>query len=715
MRLDEFENLFELKMSPGNLKKEVQGILKKAEPIVGIEAEVCIPASYQESAVIEIPDINDTDTLEDFIKFFSYNSSEDWSEIVQYYEEWITDQGNDWAEAERVQSLGAPVQDKELKVEIMQDLYVPSSNAEDMFHEIVGNETIDFDIDNDLAKAILEHADEEYKKRGPVSDWLPAGADPYNNNAGIDAYAMLYYEMFYLDSNEADDLLTERFSEKFYDEEFNWDENNYTFGAYMQSLGHGDYRDVFHDNHDTLSWPGRGYTEEAFDIEVAESVAGELARVILEPEVHEVYGMGDLDDTWIIEPDTSIRLNDDGDSGFELKSPPTPYVEAMQEINDVFDVLNSIGAYTNKSTGLHINISIDGVEHSDVDYVKLIVMLGDDHILKEFGREINDFAASTVEKLTDVFDQRTGFSRDKQTPLTLTKFMDRLKSDVSNSIQYTLKGEPLLWGRNSIAMRDGYVEFRSMGGEDYLDDFGAIANNINRFIAAYAVAADPTSYRKQYAKKLYRIAESGMSRGSADPYMYVTKNYTGEEIRSHESVGDATLIFAAYSAGLLDKNELMLKMKQLKKSKRNDVYHDDIQTQARKMTEYSSISIEDAVKAITTGVKQEIDERSPGPMNIQPGDLVKLVYDNMKFDFYYYRRPKATRITPEEYELIYDKVLEGLLVQHRDVLSFRDIQMTLRRAIKIETARAGNDLSKLKTDHLTTAYENLLADMEYYD
>jgi hypothetical protein len=64
-------------------------------------------------------------------------------------------------------------------------------------------------------------------------------------------------------------------------------------------------------------------------------------------------------------------------------------------------------------------------------------------------------------------------------------------------------------GRDSINMKDNYVEFRSAGG-DYLSkesDQGMafLENTLLRYVRALAIAGDPTAERQEYAKKLYKL------------------------------------------------------------------------------------------------------------------------------------------------------------------------------------------------------------------
>jgi len=64
-------------------------------------------------------------------------------------------------------------------------------------------------------------------------------------------------------------------------------------------------------------------------------------------------------------------------------------------------------------------------------------------------------------------------------------------------------------GRDSINMKDNYVEFRGAGG-DYLSkesDRGMefLENTLLRYVQALAIAGDPNAERNEYAKKLYKL------------------------------------------------------------------------------------------------------------------------------------------------------------------------------------------------------------------
>jgi hypothetical protein len=57
----------------------------------------------------------------------------------------------------------------------------------------------------------------------------------------------------------------------------------------------------------------------------------------------------------------------------------------------------------------------------------------------------------------------------------------------------------------SINTKDGYVEFRSPGGDWLGDNFDLIEPTLLRFVVALDAAIDPEKYRQEYQKKLYKL------------------------------------------------------------------------------------------------------------------------------------------------------------------------------------------------------------------
>jgi hypothetical protein len=222
---------------------------------------------------------------------------------------------------------------------------------------------------------------------------------------------------------------------------------------------------------------------------------------------------------YVVEPDGSLEADDDNDTGLEFVSPPMPIVELLSDLDKVVKWAGSTGCYTNDSTGLHINVSVPGTEKSEnIDYVKLALLLGDNYILEQFGRAGNTYCKSGMAIIKERVMQRP---EDAQALLTkMRNGLDAMASKLihsGNTQKFT-----------SINMKDGYVEFRSPGGdwlEEYASGKGTIENALLRFVVALDAAVKPELYKQEYLKKLYAMLQP---KSQNDTLAYFAKFAAGE-------------------------------------------------------------------------------------------------------------------------------------------------------------------------------------------
>lgn len=194
--------------------------------------------------------------------------------------------------------------------------------------------------------------------------------------------------------------------------------------------------------------------------------------------------------------------------------------------------------------------------------------------------------------------------------------MAKMKNDLAGAAQ-ALVSVSAQDSHQSISMKDNRVEFRSAGG-DYLNMFDDIIASINRAVYALSVAANPEAHKKEYAKKLYKLASS--------------VNDTDER---------ANKIFAMYNAGVIDKERLkaVLKSKQEQKDQTVDTGEpqraeplDKDEKMIKKIADHYSISDGDAGILWMEGEQKEYEKWN---------DLDKAheeVYKNLMHDIGYYRR-----------------------------------------------------------------------------
>jgi len=243
------------------------------------------------------------------------------------------------------------------------------------------------------------------------------------------------------------------------------------------------------------------------------------------------HGAARREGQYIIEPDSSLDADDSDDYGLEIVSPPMPLPEAIEQLRRIIDWANGPGdAYTNSSTGLHMGVSLP-YKGGDVDPIKLILFMGDKNLLETFGRESNTYARSAYERL----ESKIRGMRNAG-PKQIAGVLDLMKNNLIELADREMKRGVLGDKYVSVNPHDGYIEFRGPGG-DYLskeDEInGVLENTMLRLAYAMSIAGDNAAYRKEYAKKLYKVLTKD---DPANPFMqlfadYSAGNLTGEQLK----------------------------------------------------------------------------------------------------------------------------------------------------------------------------------------
>ena len=215
---------------------------------------------------------------------------------------------------------------------------------------------------------------------------------------------------------------------------------------------------------------------------------------------------------YVVEPDGSLQ-GDDGESGLEFVSPVLTVPEMLEDIDKVAKWASRAGAYTNSSTGLHMNVSVP--DQANLDYVKLAMFLGDNYILEQFGREGNTYCKSALNKIITTARGDPGRVEEM-----MRQFQGGL-SELASKILHTGSTEKF----TSINNREGWIEFRGPGGDWLGDDLGPVKNTLLRAVVALDVATKPEEFKQEYYKKLYKTLSQGQE---DDSIQYFARYAAGE-------------------------------------------------------------------------------------------------------------------------------------------------------------------------------------------
>lgn len=493
--------LSELAMTPNALHKMAAGI----EATAGMEFEMYVPGAAgigrDESDYDEEEDYSDDprpDSIEEIVEFYlrnDYNSSRDLdkleSDLQENFQEWKNDQFDSQWRSEGKDSIRDYIANNEW---IQEDEILIA--LEEM------------DITDEEKAAAQKAAEENLRSRGTA-----------------DKEAFAHWQAAV---KRADEKLEERTEEEWdygertgkgriYNEARTEMENDmeYDEREWCRDQGWHEMSDIMREY--GVTWPI--YTSTApDDVDSIDDIADEFAQMIgRDVNASEQYhGAKREPGKYCVEPDSSLDDPEAGtnDGGLEFVSPPLPLAEMLSDLRKIKEWAGRYGCYTNESTGLHINVSVPNVSEDTLDYVKLALLLGDKHVLEEFGRVGNTYCKSAFDEIKT----RVRMDSSKATEM-LAKMKAGLDKFASRIIHNGSTGKYI-----SINNKGGYIEFRSPGG-DWLDEnFDKIENTLLRTVVALDAAVDPQKSRQEYLKKLYAIL-------------------------APSSNADAINIFARYSAG----------------------------------------------------------------------------------------------------------------------------------------------------------------------
>lgn len=285
---------------------------------------------------------------------------------------------------------------------------------------------------------------------------------------------------------------------------------------------------------------------------------------------------------YVVEPDSSLGGDDESDAGLEFVSPPLPISDMVSDLAKVKQWAESVGAYTNDSTGLHINVSVPNFDQSKLDYVKLAVLLGDEYVLNEFGRKGNTYTKSAMELIKNNIEMDRSSAR---------RVLDKMRNQL-NGIASTAIHNGTTNKYTSINTKTGYIEFRSPGGDWLNENFDLIVPTLMRFVVALDAAVDPNKYKAEYLKKLYKVLSASMPTG-------------GDQIR----------LFAKYAAGEVDSETLKDFIRVMQSLRKQEPSKAAIPGQkppaANPNATVSTQSQQSApVESVTEGVKGKISKRN---------------------------------------------------------------------------------------------------------
>lgn len=234
--------------------------------------------------------------------------------------------------------------------------------------------------------------------------------------------------------------------------------------------------------------------EKAQDID--SKIISDLENIVGDSiTVFSSYHGGQKSSGWRAEPDSSL-----GEKGFELITPDggLPLQRLFPIIKGVFNYIDSnSNLYTSKSTGLHISMSIKGVNlKEEMDPLKLALFMEEGKVFKYFeSRKNNRFTLSVLRQLQKPDPTIVADKKEKE--------YQQIIEDMSNRVIPKHK----YYGINLTKIDKGmnYVEFRYIGGADYHRKFDIIRKQILDYGFFLKLSTNREYKWKEYMLKINRL------------------------------------------------------------------------------------------------------------------------------------------------------------------------------------------------------------------
>ena len=403
----------------------------------------------------------------------------DWDSISESYTEWIYD-----------------YKQEEFLEDMVQDFINEREDDEDYINEFIDDEGIEESDWDDYREGVLrtEYGDERYEEEGPEELSELYGYEDENwAREYVDEYRGADFRDYLRAIAEEDDDVRQ--------------------AAYEEATENYDYDDWINDQWYSMSSfcddMGIDYSYGNNLGEVAELVSKFVRNSSAFSD--DYVESGDYGNTsgsttqYAVESDSSI---DGYGTGAEIISPvfSTPR-RMLAEMKKFFEFLQSEGALTNNSTGLHITMSYNPQDGETVNHkpgtsqviankVKMAVLLGDQYLLNEFLRGSNTYTKSQYKELQNAIGelkQESGTEGIKKAEAFLEK---AISDDKFRAIHFK--------GQKDAKTNTNLIEFRIGGGEDYEQDFDKVFKATVRY-ATTMIAGHTDKYEGDYVKALSKL------------------------------------------------------------------------------------------------------------------------------------------------------------------------------------------------------------------
>lgn len=223
-------------------------------------------------------------------------------------------------------------------------------------------------------------------------------------------------------------------------------------------------------------------------VEYLKSYDWSLFPVGLNPHIGS-YHSGVFLNGWRIEPDSSLD-----NEGVEIISPPKDLEETFEDMEQMFRAIKVEG-FTDSKCGLHINLSMPGMEKMNL--AKLLLFVDEGYVDAFFEDRRN---SNYVNFLDFLIEETKG--KVQKHDIKNYKEIEKLIVDSYRPKKYNAVNIESFKNYDEESNR---IEFRYLGARDYEKKYDKIKTQVLKYAYYMKIACDPSYKRKEYLTKLMRL------------------------------------------------------------------------------------------------------------------------------------------------------------------------------------------------------------------
>lgn len=216
----------------------------------------------------------------------------------------------------------------------------------------------------------------------------------------------------------------------------------------------------------------------------------------------------DPDNEWGISMQDFVDVTTDPsvDQGVEAITKPLPMDHALQVMEQVFQYIDDKGS-TSERTGMHVNLSIKGINLRNLDKLKMITLMDDEFIRSHSKYPIRNYVDKMLsDRLEDYIDLAQVYVDGGLPELTHTAEEKLVQNVKYQSVNFMPIGDV-----NEATRR---IELRYFGGANYHFREQEMKKDIMQAAYVTMAAGNPEFAQKEYMQSLLRFLDKKVRRQS---------------------------------------------------------------------------------------------------------------------------------------------------------------------------------------------------------